>query len=57
MAQDHIGTGRRWTGTLVLILARDLEIRIITQDTGERIRERTLDPAVTTSHRHPRCVL
>jgi transposase InsO family protein len=40
----HIGIGRRWAGTNVLILARDLDIRIITQDTGELIRELTLDP-------------
>ena len=30
----HIGIGRRWSGTSVLILARDLELRIITQTTG-----------------------
>jgi transposase InsO family protein len=41
----HIGIGRRWSGTKVLILARDLELRIITQDNGELIRELTLDPA------------
>ena len=41
----HIGIGRRWSGTKVLILARDLEIRIITQDDGELIRELTLDPS------------
>jgi hypothetical protein len=41
----HIGIGRRWAGTKVLILARDLELRIITQDDGELIRELTLDPA------------
>ena len=40
----HIGIGRRWAGTKVLILARDLDIRIITQDDGELIRELTLDP-------------
>jgi Integrase core domain len=40
----HIGTGRRWAGTKVLILAHDLDIRIITQDDGELIRESTLDP-------------
>jgi len=40
----HIGIGRRWAGTNVLILARDLDIRIITQDDGELIREFTLDP-------------
>jgi transposase InsO family protein len=41
----HIGIGRRWPGTQVLILARDLNIRIITQADGELIRELTLDPA------------
>ena len=41
----HIGIGRRWSGTKVLILARDLELRIITQDGGELIREFTLDPS------------
>ena len=41
----HIGIGRRWSGTSVLILARDLELRIITQDDGELIRQLTLDPA------------
>jgi transposase InsO family protein len=40
----HIGAGRRWAGTKVLILARDLELRIITQDGGELIRQLTLDP-------------
>jgi transposase InsO family protein len=40
----HIGIGRRWSGTKVLILARDLELRIITQNDGELIRELTLDP-------------
>jgi hypothetical protein len=28
----HIGIGCRWSGTNVLILARDLDIRIITQN-------------------------
>ena len=53
----HIGIGRRWSGTKVLILARDLDLRIITHDTGELVRELTLDPAATTSPRHPRCEL
>jgi transposase InsO family protein len=39
----HIGIGRRWAGTRVLILARDLNLRIITQEGGELIRELTLD--------------
>lgn len=41
----HIGIGRRWSGTKILILARDLDIRIITQDGGELIRQLTLDPS------------
>jgi hypothetical protein len=47
----HIGMGRRWSGTKVLILARDLELRVITHDDGELIRELTLSvrpsPAVS----------
>jgi transposase InsO family protein len=39
----HIGIGRRWAGTRVLILARDLDLRIITEERGELIRELTLD--------------
>ena len=41
----HIGIGRRWAGTKILILARELDIRIITQDGGELIRQLTLDPS------------
>src|SRR6516162_2595699 len=41
----HIGIGRRWSGTKVLILARERELRIITEDDGKLIRELTLDPA------------
>jgi transposase InsO family protein len=50
----HIGIGRRWAGTKVLILARDLELRIITQDDGELIRELTLDPARNYQPQAPR---
>jgi transposase InsO family protein len=39
----HIGIGRAWTGTTVLMLIHDQDIRIITQD-GELIRELELDP-------------
>ena len=41
----HIGIGRRWGGTKVLILARDLDIRVIAQNDAELIRELTLDPS------------
>ena len=50
----HIGIGRRWAGTNVLILARDLDLRIITQDTGELIRQLTLDPARNYQAQAPR---
>jgi hypothetical protein len=41
--RHHIGMGRRYAGTNVLILARDLHIRIVTTD-GELLRELYLDP-------------
>ncbi|MDP9117410.1 MAG: IS481 family transposase [Actinomycetota bacterium] len=40
----HIGIGRRWAGVHVLMLIRELNIRIITEETGELIRELELDP-------------
>ena len=40
----HIGVGRTYTGTRVLILIQDLHIRIINAATGELLRELTLDP-------------
>jgi transposase InsO family protein len=40
----HIGIGRVWAGTGVLILARDLNLRIITEDGRQLIRELVLDP-------------
>jgi transposase InsO family protein len=39
-----IGVGRPHTGTRVLILVQDLNIRIIDAATGELLRELTLDP-------------
>jgi hypothetical protein len=39
----HIGVGRTYTGTRVLILVQDLNIRIIHAATGELLRELTLD--------------
>jgi transposase InsO family protein len=39
-----IGVGRTHTGTYVLILVQDLNIRIIDAATGELLRELTLDP-------------
>ena len=40
----HIGLGRRHAGTRVLVLARDLHIRVLTTD-GELLRELNLDPS------------
>jgi len=40
----HIGIGRDHAGTHVLLLIRELNIRVITEDTGELIRELELDP-------------
>jgi transposase InsO family protein len=39
----HVAIGRRHTGQRVLVLVRDLEIRILTEG-GELIRQLTLDP-------------
>jgi transposase InsO family protein len=39
-----IGVGRTHTGTHVLVLVQDLDIRIINAATGELLRELTLDP-------------
>ena len=39
----HIGIGRRHAGTNILVLAHDLNIRVLTTD-GELLRELVLDP-------------
>jgi transposase InsO family protein len=41
----HIGIGRTHARTRVLLLVRDLDIRIINAATGELLRQLTLDPA------------
>ena len=40
----HIGVGRTYAGTHVLLLVRDLHVRIIDAATGELLRNLTLDP-------------
>lgn len=40
----HIGVGRTHAGTYILLLAQDLDIRIINAATGELLRQLTLDP-------------
>jgi transposase InsO family protein len=41
----HIGIGRAYAGTHVLLLVQDLHIRVLNAATGELLRELTLDPA------------
>jgi transposase InsO family protein len=40
----HIGIGRTYAGTRVLLLIQNLDIRILNAATGELLRELTLDP-------------
>lgn len=40
----HIGIGRAWNGTPVKLLVQNLEITVIHAETGEIIRELTLNP-------------
>lgn len=40
----HIGIGRDHAGTQIIMLIHELDIRIIHADTGELLRELTLDP-------------
>jgi hypothetical protein len=41
--RHHIGFGRTYTGTRVLILIQDLNITIIDAPTGDALRQLTLD--------------
>ncbi len=41
----HIGIGRHYKNTRIIMLVDGLEIRIVDQQTGELMRELTLDPA------------
>jgi len=41
----HIGIGRTYAGTRVLLLIHDLDIRIIDAATGELLRQLVLDPS------------
>ncbi|WP_308201096.1 IS481 family transposase [Paractinoplanes maris] len=40
----HIGIGRTYAGTYVLLLVQDLHVRVINAATGELLRELTIDP-------------
>ena len=41
----HIGIGRAHAGTHIILLAQDLNIRIVNAATGELLRQLTLDPS------------
>jgi hypothetical protein len=43
-AAYHIGIGRTYTGTRVLVLIQDLRMRILNAATADLIRQLTLDP-------------
>ena len=42
----HIGIGRAYEGTCVILLVQDLSIRIVNPITGELIRELVLNPHI-----------
>jgi hypothetical protein len=57
LSLHHIGVGRTHARTPILMLINGLDIRIIHANTGEIIRELTLNPAVdyqTRGLRNPR---
>ena len=41
----HIGVGRTYAGTCVILIIHDLDIRIVNAATGELLRELVLDPS------------
>jgi hypothetical protein len=44
LIRGHLAIGRTHTGTHVLLLVQDLDIRVIDAATGELLRELTIDP-------------
>jgi hypothetical protein len=40
----HIGVGRTYAGTYVILLVQDLEVRVVHAATGELLRELIIDP-------------
>lgn len=40
----HIGVGRTYAGTYVILLVQDLDVRVVHAATGEILRELTIDP-------------
>jgi transposase InsO family protein len=50
----HIGIGRTHKGTHVLMLAQDLDIRVVNAITGELLRELTINPALDYQPQPPK---
>jgi len=50
----HIGVGRTHTGTHVILLAQDLDVRIVNAVTGELLRELTIDTSKDYQPRGPK---
>jgi transposase InsO family protein len=50
----HIGVGRTHKGTQVILLAQDLEVRIVNTITGELLRELTINPDKDYQPRSPK---
>jgi transposase InsO family protein len=50
----HIGIGRTHKGTHVLMLAQDLDIRVVDAITGELLRELTINPALDYQPQPPK---
>lgn len=40
----HIGIGRTYAGTCIILLVQDLDVRVVNATTGELLRELTIDP-------------
>jgi hypothetical protein len=40
----HIGIGRTYAGTDILLLVQDLHVKIVNKTTGELLRELIIDP-------------
>lgn len=50
----HIGIGRPYAGTCVILLVHDLDVRIANAITGELLRELTIDPNRDYQPRNPK---
>ena len=50
----HIGVGRTHKGTHDILLAQDLDVRIVNAVTGEQLRELTIDPDKDYQPRTPK---